>query len=381
MPRELQSKHPGQQQQCPGIRQSGWEGWGQGGLKGGTGGLVDVNMQGSGDGEAVGQPSDIGGEEDFLADCEFGDWTQLPSTSHAESTPVIGQRESENNGGHFLEQIDPDFLCGPRMIVRGDYIGEVNGTSYKLTARRKAGEGTYVEWSLVEEKTKEQVLLVHGDMSYLYSLSREARSSKHGVRVNGGWSWEGAGYGSLSLNQISECFPRDPRTLHIDLWEALFYDEAVFYRYHVSGPSCKNIEKSEGVVCREPDCGLRVWSILFTSFTTFQEEHELRPAVTTKKEAIQSLFLSLVCFNSGVHNIAIHKDSHIESDQEAVLWLRPLRNAQFSDSLALLDRGRLERAKHIKKTTVPRPRAGEAANTTHNQVNFRLILSHCSNVF
>ena len=381
MPREQQVKDLQQQQESPRTRPSGWQVWGQGGLRGGTGGLVDVNLQGSGDGDAVEQPSNIGGEEDFLADCEFGDWTQLPSTSHAESTPVIGQRECEKNGGHFLEQIDPDFLCGPRMIVRGDYIGEIKGSSYKLTARRKAGEGTYVEWSLVEEKTKEQVLLVHGEMSYLYSLSREARSSKHGVRVNGGWSWEGAGYGSLSLNQISGCFPRDPRMLHIDIWEALFYNDEVFYRYHVSGPSCRNIAKSEDVVCEEPDCGLRVWSIMFTSFTTFQEEHELRPAVTRKKEEIQSLFLSLVCFNSGEHNIAVHRDSHIESDKEAVLWLRPSRNAHFSDSLALLDRGRLEKAKHIKRTTVLRPTDGDAPNTTRNEVNLHLLLLHCSNVF
>ena len=71
VPRELQIKNLGQQQECPGIRQSGWEGWGQGGLRGGIGGLVDVNLQGCGDGDEVGQPSDIDGEEDFLECANF----------------------------------------------------------------------------------------------------------------------------------------------------------------------------------------------------------------------------------------------------------------------------------------------------------------------
>ena len=150
VPRELQIKNLGQQQEYPGIRQSGWEGWGQGGLRGGTGGLVDVNLQGSGDGDEVGQPSDIDGEEEFLADCEFGDWTQFQASAHNAGAPVVSQDESENSGAYFLEKIDPDFVCGPRGIVRGEYSGVLNGTSYKLTARRKVGEGTWVDWSLVD---------------------------------------------------------------------------------------------------------------------------------------------------------------------------------------------------------------------------------------
>ena len=127
VPRELQIKNLGQQQEYPGIRQSGWEGWGQGGLRGGTGGLVDVNLQGSGDGDEVGQPSDIDGEEEFLADCEFGDWTQFQASAHNAGAPVVSQDESENSGAHFLEKIDPDFVCGPRGIVRGEYSGVLNG--------------------------------------------------------------------------------------------------------------------------------------------------------------------------------------------------------------------------------------------------------------
>ena len=96
-----------------------------------------MNMRGSGDIDEVGQPSDIGGEEDFLADCEFGDWTQFQASAHDAGAPVDSQDESENSGAHFLEKIDPDFICGPRGIVRGEYSGELNGTSYKLAARRK----------------------------------------------------------------------------------------------------------------------------------------------------------------------------------------------------------------------------------------------------
>ena len=333
-----------------------------------------MNMRGSGDGDEIGQPSDIGGEEDFLANCEFGDWTQFEATAHDVGAPVVSQDVSENSGAHFFEKMDPDFLCGPRGIVRGEYSGELNGTTYKLSARRKVGEGTWVDWSLVDEKTSKQVLMVRGEMSYLYSLSREARSSKHGVRVNGGWSWEGAGYGVLNLYHIDERFFKDPRELHVDIWEALFYSEDVFHRYHLSGPSCKNINKSGDIVCREPGCGLRVWSIMFKTYTTFLEEHELRLPVTRKKKEVQAVFLSLVCFYNGDHNIAVHRDSHIESDQEAVLWLMPLRNAQFSDSLALLDRSRLEKAKKIKRTTVLRPAADEETNALPDQVYLILIL-------
>ena len=56
VPREQQARDL-EQQESP--RPSGWKVWGQGGLRGGTGGLVDVNLQGSGDGDVVEQPSNI----------------------------------------------------------------------------------------------------------------------------------------------------------------------------------------------------------------------------------------------------------------------------------------------------------------------------------
>ena len=86
-----------------------------------------MNLQGSGDGDEVGQPSDIDGEEEFLADCEFGDWTQFQASAHNAGAPVVSQDESENSGAYFLEKIDPDFVCGPRGIVRGEYSGVLNG--------------------------------------------------------------------------------------------------------------------------------------------------------------------------------------------------------------------------------------------------------------
>ena len=126
------------QQECPEIRQSGWQGWGEGGLKGGTGGLgfrgqAEGNQPGRGGGNALEQLPDKDGGEELLADCEFGDWSQFPSSLHEAGNPILDQDERERNGAYFLKQIDPDFLCGPRMIVRGEYSGENNGTSFSNT--------------------------------------------------------------------------------------------------------------------------------------------------------------------------------------------------------------------------------------------------------
>ena len=107
---------------------------------------------------------------------------------------------------------------------------------------------------------------------------------------------------------------------------------------------------------------------MFKTFTTFLEEHELRLPVTRKKEEVQSVFLSLVCFYNGDQKIALHQESHLKSYQGEVLWLSLLKTARFNDSLALVDRDRLNKAKLIKKTTVLR-RADVATNIEEAQVD------------
>ena len=88
----------------------------------------------------------------------------------------------KNCGAQFLKKLDRDYLCSPRLIVRGVYNGEV----LQLTMKRKT-EGTFVDWSIMNMRYNKQVLLVKGEMTYPYGLSREALGTKFGTWVKGGW--------------------------------------------------------------------------------------------------------------------------------------------------------------------------------------------------
>ena len=122
------------------------------------------------------------------------------------------------------------------------------------------------------------------------------------------------------LAWLSDWFRKDPRVLHVDILEALFYDEEVYYLYHVCGPKCKNLDKTVGVEYKDCGCGLRVWSIRLTTFTTAAEEHDLKPTSFSMEEEAQAIFMS------------------------------PVPNLRFNDSVAGVDRKRLEKARQIFKT-------------------------------
>ena len=268
--------------------------------------------------------------------------------------------EQENCGVRFLKEIDKDFLCAPRGIVRGEYIGNAGGRDYKLIVRRKVGEGTYVTYDIFNVNTGKQVFLVHGNMSYPYDMSNQTESTrKPGVKLNGGWSWEGYGYGTLDANPISGAFPSDSRDLHVEMWEAVFWDKDE--EYHVCGPLCNNVDKVDAVICMEEGCGLRIWSNQFSTFTTLVEEHDLRPPTHGKQEQVQVLYLSLVRFFSGQLKIVLHSDVKLRSVEEEAIWFCPVINRRFSDSLAAIDLRRLETAAKIHRTCVPRSTSTESA--------------------
>ena len=88
------------------------------------------------------------------------------------------------DGLQFLKQLDPDFVCSPRMIVRGIYSGEV----LQLVVKRKT-EGNLVHWALFDMKQKKQLLSVKAQMEYLFELSSKAQGTSDGVKVLGGWKW------------------------------------------------------------------------------------------------------------------------------------------------------------------------------------------------
>ena len=260
--------------------------------------------------------------------------------------PAVDEVKS---GADFLQQIDKDYLCSPRQVVRGVYSGEV----LKLIVRRKL-EGTHVDWAIVNKQTNKQLLLVHGEMTYPYGLSRAALSTKSGGQeVMGGWNWHGWGYGYINLFP-----PSDPRVLHVDIEEAVFYDEDIFTRYHLSGRGCKNVDKSEDVVCKEEGCGVRIWSVMFSTFTTAEERKEYyQPRSFRKDRKEQTVYLSLVAFFNGEFKIALHRDARLKKSYEEVAWLTKDENAEFHDSVAAVDRSKLERAKQVWET-VSKPVVG-----------------------
>ena len=112
------------------------------------------------------------------------------------------------------------------------------------------------------------------------------------------------------MHGLSDWFCKDPRVLHVDILEALFYEhdeEEVYQMYHVCGPNCENMDKAAGVRCTEAKCGLRVWSIRFTTFTTTSQEHDLKPTSYSKEEEVQAIYMSLVRFFDGQFKARVNK--------------------------------------------------------------------------
>ena len=92
------------------------------------------------------------------------------------------EREVEDSfGSRALCKIDRHYYSSPRLVMRGEYVSEV----LNLKVKRKANFGTYVDWMMVNQKTKEIVLNVKGEMADNYD--------KHD-RIRGGRAWSGYGY-------------------------------------------------------------------------------------------------------------------------------------------------------------------------------------------
>ena len=263
---------------------------------------------------------------------------------------VNEEYEEANSGAKFLQQLDRDYLCSPRMVVRGEYVGEV----LKLVVRRKP-EGTYVDWTIVNMKTKTLVLNIKGEMTYPYGLSREAQGTKFGHEVRGGWRWRGYGWGFINL------FPKPHRTdptkiLHVDIEEAIFFQENSFQHYHLSGRDCMNVNKTADINCKQKGCGVRIWSIWFTTYTTAEEPREYyQPRRRRKEKEEQHVYLSLVAFFGGDFKIVLHRDAQLKKYYEEVAWFSKDESAHYSDSVAAVDRLKIEKARLIWETSVPKP--------------------------
>ena len=102
------------------------------------------------------------------------------------------EREVEDSvGSRALCKIDQHYYLSPRLVVRGEYASEV----LKLKVKRKATEGTYVDWLMVNTKTNDIVLNVKGEMTYSYDKhQRRSDGAPIGSRCPGGRRWSGYGY-------------------------------------------------------------------------------------------------------------------------------------------------------------------------------------------
>ena len=262
---------------------------------------------------------------------------------------VDEEGEEVNSGARFLQQLDRDYLCSPRMVVRGEYVGEV----LKLIVRRKP-EGTYVDWTIFNMKSKTLVLNIKGEMTYPYGLSREAQGTKFGHEVMGGWRWRGYGWGFINLFPNPE--RADPtKILHVDIEEAIFFQESIFQHYHLSGRDCKNVNTAADIKCKQKGCGVRIWSIMFTTYTTAEEAREYyQPRRRRKEKEEQHVFLSLVAFFGGEFKIVLHRGNQLKKYFEEVAWFSRDESAKFNDSVAAVDRSKIEKARMIWETTVPK---------------------------
>ena len=296
--------------------------------------------------------------ENLIDECESEEEVEIGNQGELNGQG-LSDEEEVSTAMKFLQELDSmsTYICSPRLIVRGEYEGIVNGSMFKLIVRRRT-EGTYVDWSLFNLDTRKQLLMIKGEMSYPYNLTRSAKEVG-GVKVNGGRAWEGWAYGFCDFSELSDSFVNDPRDVHIDLLEAVFWTDHVYNSYHVSGPLCKNETKREDIDCTEGACGLRIWSIMITTFTTILEEHDLKPTTFEKDQKLQTVFMSLVRFYDGHFNIAIHTDHRIGTTDEGVIWLSPVKNRCFNDSVAGVDRRLLEKAKQIHRTRPARVHDGE----------------------
>ena len=265
---------------------------------------------------------------------------------------VEDEGEEANSGASFLQQLDRDFICSPRMIVRGVYTGAV----LQLVVKRKP-EGTYVDWAMYNTKTKTQVLNIKGEMTYPFALSREAQGTKYGHEVMGGWSWRGYGYGFINLFPSPQR-PDPTKILHVDIHEAIFFEEDIPPHYHLSGRDCMKVSGAADVNCRQEGCGLRIWSIMFTTYETADEKVEYYQQRKKKKEReVQAIYLSMVAFFNGEYKIVLHRDSQLKKYNEEVAWLRKDKSARYDDSVAGVDRLKIEKARQIWETPAPKRRA------------------------
>ena len=111
------------------------------------------------------------------------------------------ERELEESiGSRALSKIDPHYYSSPRLVMRGEYVGDV----INLEVKRKPMNGTYVDWFMMNKETKDIILNVKAEMTYSYDFHGVRNRAKkdgaddgasYSMRVPSGRIW----YGYVSL--------------------------------------------------------------------------------------------------------------------------------------------------------------------------------------
>ena len=109
------------------------------------------------------------------------------------------------------------------------------------------------------------------------------------------------------------------------------------------------------------------------TFNCVAEEHELRPTTFRKEQELHTAFMSLIRFCNGQFKLVIHEGARIGKFNEEGIWLSPVKNRQFNDSVASVDRRLLEKAKQIHQTRPARATAGEEGEDVA-QVKLKLMI-------
>ena len=245
------------------------------------------------------------GDDEEVGECE----------ADSSEEELDNYEESDNIGFKSLRKLDRDFHTSPRMLVRGVYRGDV----LELIVRRKT-EGNLVSWTLREMVNKKYVLNIKAKMLYSYDIGG---GHKYGHRLRGGRGWEGFGYGFINLYEGS-----DTSIKHVDVHEKVFFEDSLYYHY--SGENC--CRTSDGILCKEPECGTRIWSVEFKAFSTVAVERGLYDiSCNLRKEKLtERASLSMVAFFNGNYEIVLHRDGTTKSYIE-VAWLKKDTTAPFDD--------------------------------------------------
>ena len=69
---------------------------------------------------------------------------------------------------------------------------------------------------------------------------------------------------------------------------------------------------------------------------------------------MEDIYLSMVAFSNSEYKIVLHREARLKKYHEEVAWLTKDKKAYYSDSVAAVDRLKVDKARLIWETTVPK---------------------------